>query len=105
MRDVPSSVDIKVISDNVQNKLHKVEYDDFTREYPDLSITLLIAGGVFHDRYIILDYNTPDEKIYHCGASSKDGGNKVMTISPQEDAAVYHPLIARTLTNPALTLI
>lgn len=105
MRDVPSSVDIKVISDNVQNKLHKVEYDDFTREYPDLSITLLTAGGVFHDRYIILDYNTPDEKIYHCGASSKDGGNKVTTISLQEDAAVYHPLIARTLTNPALTLI
>lgn len=105
MRDVPSSVDIKVISDNVQNKLHKVEYDDFTHEYPDLNITLLTAGGVFHDRYIILDYNTPDEKIYHCGASSKDGGNKVMTISLQEDAAVYHPLIARTLTNPALTLI
>lgn len=104
MRDVPSSVDIKIISDNVQNKLHKVEYDDFTTQYPDLNIQLLTAGGVFHDRYIILDYNTPDEKIYHCGASSKDGGNRVMTISLQEDAAVYHPLIDRTLTNPVLEL-
>lgn len=104
MRDVPSSVDIKIISDNVQNKLHKVEYDDFTRQYPDLNIQLITAGGVFHDRYIILDYNTPDEKIYHCGASSKDGGNRVMTISLQEDAAVYHPLIDRTLTNPVLEL-
>lgn len=104
MRDVPSSVDIKIISDNVQNKLHKVEYDDFTTQYPDLNIQLITAGGVFHDRYIILDYNTPDEKIYHCGASSKDGGNRVMTISLQEDAAVYHPLIDRTLTNPVLEL-
>ena len=104
MRDVPSSVDIKIISDNVQNKLHKVEYDDFSTQYPDLNIQLITAGGVFHDRYIILDYNTPDEKIYHCGASSKDGGNRVMTISLQEDAAVYHPLIDRTLTNPVLEL-
>ena len=104
MRDVPSSVDIKIISDNVQNKLHKVEYDDFTTQYPDLNIQLITAGGVFHDRYIILDYNTSDEKIYHCGASSKDGGNRVMTISLQEDAAVYHPLIDRTLTNPVLEL-
>lgn len=105
MRDVPSSVEVKVISDNVQNKLHKVEFDDFVREYPDLNVTLLTAGGVFHDRYIVLDYDTKDEKIYHCGASSKDGGNKVMTISLQEDAGVYHPLIDRTLRNPQLVLV
>lgn len=104
-REVATGVEVKVISDNVQNKLHKLEYDDFTREYPDLNITLLTAGGVFHDRYIILDYDTPDEKIYHCGASSKDGGNKVTTISLQEDAQVYHSLIDKTLTNPPLTLI
>lgn len=104
-REVATGVEVKVISDNVQNKLHKLEHDDFTREYPDLNITLLTAGGVFHDRYIILDYDTPDEKIYHCGASSKDGGNKVTTISLQEDAQVYHSLIDKTLTNPPLTLI
>ena len=105
MREVPSGVEVKVISDNVQNKLHKVEFDDFVSEYPDLNVTLLTAGGVFHDRYIVLDYDTKDEKIYHCGASSKDGGNKVMTISLQEDAAVYHPLIDRTLRNPQLVLV
>lgn len=105
MCDVPSSVEVKVISDNVQKKLHKVEFDDFVSEYPDLNVTLLTAGGVFHDRYIVLDYDTNDEKIYHCGASSKDGGNKVMTISLQEDAGVYHPLIDRTLRNPQLVLV
>lgn len=104
-RDISTGVEVKVISDNVQNKLLKFEYDDFTREYPDLNITLLTAGGVFHDRYIILDYDTPNEKIYHCGASSKDGGNKVMTISLQEDAQVYHALIDNALTNPPLTLV
>lgn len=73
-------------------------------EYPNQNIMLLTTDGIFQDRYIILDYNTPEEKIYHCDASSKDGSNKVMTISLQEDAAVYHPLIDRTLTNPALVL-
>lgn len=104
LTDVAQGVEIKLISDNVQNKLHQVEYDDFTGEYPDLNISLLTAGGIFHDRYIILDYDTKDEKVYHCGASSKDGGNKVMTISLQEDAAVYHPLIDRSLRNPQLVL-
>jgi len=52
----------------------------------------------------VLDYNSPDEIMYHCGASSKDGGNKVMTINIVEDAEVYHPLIDRTLTNPELVL-
>lgn len=105
MREVPSGVEVKVISDNVHNKLHNVEFDDFVSEYPDLNVTLLTAGGVFHDRYIVLDYDTKDEKIYHCGASSKDGGNKVMTISLQEDAGVYHPLIDSTLANSALILV
>lgn len=62
-------------------------------------------AGEEHYRNLILDYDTPNEKIYHCGASSKDGGNKVMTISLQEDAQVYHALIDNALTNPPLTLV
>lgn len=37
-------------------------------------------------------------------ASSKDGGNKVMTLNLITDTAIYHPLIDNTLQNPPLQL-
>ena len=103
-REVADGVVVKIISDNIQNRLHKSEFEDFCRECPSMHMELLAAGGVFHDRYIVIDYGEESERIYHCGASSKDGGNKVMTITLQEDAELYHPLIDRTLANPELEL-
>lgn len=38
----------------------------------------------FHDRYIIIDYKTDNEKLFHCGSSSKDAGNKITTITKIE---------------------
>ena len=32
------------------------------------------TGGIFHDRFIVLDYGTADERVFLCGASSKDAG-------------------------------
>lgn len=104
LKDVPSTVSITIISDNKMKKLHKSEYDDFAREYPNRNMNMITAGGIFHDRYIVVDYDTPYEKIYHCGASSKDGGNKVTTLNLITDTAVYHTLIDNTLQNPQLQL-
>lgn len=104
LKDVPANVDITVFSDNVGNRFHQTEFDDFCREYPDVSVSLRTSGGIFHDRYIVIDYNTADERIYHCGASSKDGGNKVTTITAVTDGAVYHPVIEQLIQNPPLTL-
>ena len=104
MKDIPSSIPITIISDNLQHHLHKSEYDDFCQQYTDLNINFLRSGGNIHDRYIVIDYNTDNEKIYHCGASSKDAGKKVTTITLVTDAAVYHPLIDTLLQNPTLTL-
>ena len=50
-----------------------------------------------HDRYIILDYNKESERIYHCGASSKDAGNRVTTIMQVENIELYHKLIDEML--------
>ena len=61
-----------------------------------LDITIKQNGRV-HDRYIIIDYNTKDEKIYHCGASSKDAGNKVTTIMKIEESQSYHTFIDEML--------
>ena len=97
-------VAVTIFSDNAHNGLHKVEFEDFCTEYSGLRINVIEAGGIFHDRYIVLDYGTVDEKIYHCGASSKDGGRKVTTITLTEDTAVYAELIEQLLKNKPLVL-
>lgn len=50
------------------------EVTDFINEYPTLQIK---PNQDCHDRFIVLDYGTKDEKVFHCGASSKDAGKKV----------------------------
>ena len=97
-------VAVTIFSDNAHNGLHKVEFEDFCKEYSGLRINVIEAGGIFHDRYIVLDYGTVDEKIYHCGASSKDGGRKVTTITLTEDTAGYAGLIEQLLKNKSLVL-
>ena len=44
------------------------------------------------------------QNIYHCGASSKDAGNKVCSISSTADHDMYKPLIENLLSNPELVL-
>lgn len=104
LKDVSSDVEITLFSDNIGGRLHLAEYNDFTREYPNLAISKKVAGGIFHDRYIVIDYDTAKEQIYHCGASSKDGGNKVTTITAVADCSIYHTLIDQLLQNPELVL-
>lgn len=104
LKEVSANVKITVFSDNIGNRLHQAEFNDFCREYPDVSVSLQTSGGIFHDRYIVIDYQTADEQIYHCGASSKDGGNKVTTITAVTDGCIYHPVIDQLLNNPALVL-
>lgn len=80
-------------------KLQRLEVYNFNREYPNLFIKKIRE---FHDRYIILDYGTSDEAMYHCGHSSKDTGNKVSTIHKMLDTEVMHPLIDSILENDDL---
>lgn len=104
LKDVPAQVEITLFSDNIGGRLHLAEYNDFVHEYPDLTISMQTSGGIFHDRYIVIDYNTEKEQIYHCGASSKDGGNKVTTITAVTDGNIYHSVIDQLLQNPTLVL-
>ncbi len=102
LKDVVAKTDVTIFSDNLGKGLHKAEFDDFCKEYG--SVLLKKAGNMFHDRYIVLDYGKATEKIYHCGASSKDGGNRVMTIEEVSETAIYRPLITRLLSCPQLIL-
>ena len=56
----------------------------------------------FYDRYIIIDWNTEYQRIYHCGASSKDAGQRITSITEVVDQMIYTDLINKLLKNQAL---
>ena len=66
---------------------------DFEKARPDVPLKIDRPNRKFHDRYMFLDYGLPSEKLFHCGASSKDSGNKVTTIMQIEHPEVYHALM------------
>ena len=104
LKDVPSSVEVIIFSDNIGKGLHTLEYQDFCEEYPFRKITFQKSGGEFHDRYIIIDWNTEHQRIYHCGASSKDAGQRITSITEVVDQMIYTDLINNLLKNPVLKL-
>ena len=63
-----------------------------------------MTGGVFHDRFIVLDYGTANERVFLCGASSKDTGAKITSIVEDYGIAKYKPVISSLLQNPPLIL-
>ena len=66
---------------------------DFEKARPDVSLNIDCPNRKFHDRYIFLDYGLPGEKLFLCGASSKDAGNKVTTVMQIECPEMYRPII------------
>ena len=57
-------IDVTIFSDNLHHGLRENIFADFCKEYPNVNISLKKSGGIFHDRYIVLDYGTG------CGCSS-----------------------------------
>lgn len=102
--DIQNRVNVSIFSDNLVKGLRKNTYIDFCKEYPDLNISLFHSGGIFHDRYIILDYGMDDEKIFLCGASSKDAGSRITSILEDPDRKKYASMIKDLLKNPPLVL-
>ena len=57
LKNSPTGVAIILFSDNVgNNKLHNIEFTDFCKEYPTVNLSMKKTGGIFHDRFIVLDY-------------------------------------------------
>ena len=70
---------------------------DFQNEYPTIRIK---PNPDCHDRLIVLDYGEETEKVYHCGASSKDAGKKLCAINQITETAIIHLVIDRLLLLP-----
>ena len=67
------------------HKPHARDYADFQREFPNITVDFIQTLHAVHDLFIILDYDTTNERILHCGGSSKDAGNKLMAIMEFSD--------------------
>ena len=105
LKNAPSDVAITLFSDNVGGRLHSIEYKDFCAEYPSVKMTLKRSGGIYHDRFIVLDYGTDDERVFLCGASSKDAGARVTSIVEDYGIEKYKILIDTLLKNEKLVLV
>ena len=108
LRAAKDNVEIIVFSDNVKNKdmLTKNILNDFRKDYPNINLKMKVAGKKYHDRYISIDYGTENEDFYLCGASSKDAGNKISTISKIEESSkdMYHTMFGGMLSNKDLKI-
>ena len=104
IKNIRENIKVCIFSDNISKGLHQFEYDDFKKQYPNIDISFYRTNGAYHDRYIIIDYDTPNENIFHCGASSKDAGNKITSITKINDKEIYHHIVNILLGNPILTL-
>ena len=101
LRCVAKDVSVKIFSEqHGRTCLTKGMLADFRVARPDVELDDVRAtGNIFHDRYIYLDFGTTSEKLFHCGASSKDAGNKITTIMQLEDIAGYRPLFEKLLQD------
>ena len=108
LRAARDKIQIVVFSDNVKNKdmLTKNILDDFRKDYPNIDLKLKIAGKKYHDRYIAIDFGTENEAFYLCGASSKDAGNKISSITKIEESSkdMYHDMFSKMLNNKDLKI-
>ena len=94
-------VSVKIFSEqHGRTRLTESMLADYRTARPDVELDDVRAtGNIFHDRYIYLDFGTTSKKLFHCGASSKDAGNKITTIMQLENIAGYRPLFEKLLQD------
>ena len=101
LRNVHEGVSILIASDLYgRTSVTDDMLNDFRAAMPGISIDKVSALHKFHDRYILVDFKTKSEKLYHCGASSKDAGNKITTIVRLDDVDAYRPMFEELLEQP-----
>ncbi len=105
MTHAKENVILTIVSDNkARPPLRLTEYHDFQTENPNRYITFIEFAVRIHVRYIILDSSSEEVKIFHCGASSKDAGKKITTITQLKDIAQFKTTIAELLAGRPLNL-
>lgn len=105
LKDIKSDVKCTVFSDNVGMGLHAVELEDFRRQYPSVHLRFKEQGRKIHDRFIVIDYDTENEKFYHCGGSSKDSGRKNMVVARLRKTEDVRAMVKRLINNKNMKIV
>ena len=102
LKSVKDDIEIMIFSDNKsRNNLNSNFINDFIND-TGFNIQFKKNNNKFHDRYIIIDFDTESETIFHCGASSKDAGKRMTTITRIEEQNLYKDLIKEIIDNDDL---
>ncbi|MBR6450636.1 MAG: ORF6N domain-containing protein [Fibrobacter sp.] len=101
LRNVPKGISVQIFSDLLGgSRMTEDMLADYRAARPDVLIDVKPALHKFHDRYIFVDFKTSSEKLFHCGASSKDAGNKITTIVQLDDIEGYRPMFEELQKQP-----
>ena len=93
LKQKKKNVEVIIFTENkrgINGVLTSSEITDFNNQYPSLKIK---PNPDCHDRFIIVDYKTQKEAVFHCGASSKDAGNKICTINKIENTSLVYQFV------------
>ena len=102
LKCINNDIEVTIFSDNKsRNNLNENFINDFIND-TGINIKLKKNNDKFHDRYIIVDFNTENECIYHSGASSKDAGKRITTILKIEENNLYKNIVLEILNNEEL---
>ena len=102
LKCINNDIEVTIFSDNKsRNNLNENFINDFIND-TGINIKLKKNNNKFHDRYIIVDFDTENECIYHSGASSKDAGKRITTILKIEENNLYRNIVLEILNNEEL---
>lgn len=93
LKQKKKNVEVIIFTENkrgINGVLTSSEITDFNSQYPNLKIK---PNPDCHDRFIIIDYKTQKEAVFHCGASSKDAGNRICTINKIENTSLVYQFV------------
>ena len=96
------------VVENLNDVVYYSELAEYMKEFGEPHIKdgyLVYNGEPFRpDLIFALDYGTERERIFLCGASSKDGGRRISSVLEDKDREKYHAMIDKLQKNPKLVL-
>ena len=91
------SIKIIIFSDNkAKDNITDEILEDFKLD-KKMDLSIYPSNNRFHDRYLFIDFNTSNFKVYHCGTSSKDAGSRIHTIVEIQDKEYYVEMLGKLL--------
>lgn len=87
---VNRNIQITIVSDNVSRNPIQPEYIEEFEEETGINLIMKPSSTRCHDRFVLIDYGTDNERIYLCGSSSKDAGKKATAITEFNKDYINH---------------